>query len=129
MGKSAMSRAASQKRAGPDFLSRLVKLLGMCGSAFDGERANAARLADQLVRQSGLTWNDVISGLPASVMPNTSADEDWHELHMFCLTRAGCLRGREREFLDSLKSWRGELTPKQRDWLMAIYERLQRNAA
>jgi hypothetical protein len=39
---------------------RLAKLLGMLGSNSDGERANAARMADQLVRGLGLTWGDIV---------------------------------------------------------------------
>lgn len=43
----------------PELRERLAKLLGMCGSAHDGERAAAAKAADDLVRRSGLTWFDV----------------------------------------------------------------------
>lgn len=43
--------------------TRLIRLLGMLGSAFDGERANAAALADKLVRAAGMTWSDVVSGV------------------------------------------------------------------
>ena len=39
---------------------RLAWLCGMFGSKFEGERANAATLAYQLVRRAGLTWPDVI---------------------------------------------------------------------
>ncbi len=42
------------------FLSRLAKLLGMVGSNQDGEALNAARLADNLVRQHGITWHVVM---------------------------------------------------------------------
>jgi hypothetical protein len=40
---------------------RLVKLCGLLGSAHDGERATAAAMADQLLRQNKLTWVDVIA--------------------------------------------------------------------
>ena len=40
---------------------RLTKLLGLFGSAYDGEVANAGRLADRLVRSAGLTWSDIIA--------------------------------------------------------------------
>jgi hypothetical protein len=40
---------------------RLVQLLGMLGSDFDGERATAGRMADTLVRSLGLTWDAVIT--------------------------------------------------------------------
>lgn len=39
---------------------RLLKLCGMFGSDFDGERANAARMASDLLVENGLTWNDVL---------------------------------------------------------------------
>ncbi len=44
----------------PRVADRLAKLCGLFGSDHDGERANAARLADQLIREPGLTWPDVI---------------------------------------------------------------------
>jgi hypothetical protein len=48
--------------AGEGKLDRtLKKLLGMMGSAHEGERANAAALADRMIRENGLTWNDVVS--------------------------------------------------------------------
>jgi hypothetical protein len=41
--------------------NRLTWLLGMLGSNFDSEVANAGRLADKLVRAAGLTWPDIIA--------------------------------------------------------------------
>jgi hypothetical protein len=41
-------------------LVRLRKLCGMFSSAHDGEIANAARMADRLVRAAGLAWGDVL---------------------------------------------------------------------
>jgi hypothetical protein len=41
-------------------LVRLRKLCGMFSSAHDGEIANAARMADRLVRAAGLAWDDVL---------------------------------------------------------------------
>jgi hypothetical protein len=40
--------------------SRLTRLLGMTGSAHDGEVVNAARLAHQMVRQANLGWDEVL---------------------------------------------------------------------
>ena len=34
----------------------------MLGSDFDGERANAAFMANKLVKEAGLTWEQVIAG-------------------------------------------------------------------
>src|SRR5262252_2839409 len=41
-------------------LNRLIKLCGMFGSAHEGERSNAAAMADQLIRSKGLRWGDVL---------------------------------------------------------------------
>jgi len=40
--------------------SRLVKALGMLGSAYDGERASAAETVERLRRATGLQWDDLI---------------------------------------------------------------------
>ena len=40
----------------------LVKLLGMIGSAHDGEALAAARKADAIVKSAGMTWLDVVEG-------------------------------------------------------------------
>jgi hypothetical protein len=44
----------------PEYRDKLVKLLGMLGSDHDGERANAARLADEHRKRSGLTWGELV---------------------------------------------------------------------
>jgi hypothetical protein len=40
--------------------NRLAQLLGMLGSDFDGEVINAGRLAVRLVKDAGLTWQQVV---------------------------------------------------------------------
>ena len=44
----------------PPERARLVNILGMLGSAHDGERASAALLATRMVRDRGITWADLI---------------------------------------------------------------------
>lgn len=44
----------------PDKKKLLIKLLGMMGSAHDGEVLAAARKAQALVRECGVTWEDVM---------------------------------------------------------------------
>ena len=41
--------------------ARLTKLLGMLGSAFDGERANAARMISALAEKHKMTINELIA--------------------------------------------------------------------
>jgi len=57
----------------PSTLQRLIRLLGMLGSAHDGEVANAGRLADRLIRQHGVTWAQVV--LPVLVKPAPPVDD------------------------------------------------------
>ena len=40
----------------------MVQLLGMLGSDHDGERAAAALHANRLLRNAGMTWNDLLDG-------------------------------------------------------------------
>jgi hypothetical protein len=40
--------------------AKLIKVLGMLGSAHAGERDNAARMATQILKEAGLTWYDVL---------------------------------------------------------------------
>ena len=75
---------------------RLAWLCGMFGSKFEGERANAATLAYQLVRRAGLTWPDVI-GTPMltqstkSVLVNDAAawPGGWRDAITHCLRYGG----------------------------------------
>jgi hypothetical protein len=105
----------------PDSTNRLVKLLGMLGSAYDGERASAAAKVDALVRSLGLTWRDLITP-PLRIPPTTT---DWQRMAAFCHTRHAQLSPREREFIRSMLAWRGEPTDKQSKWLIDLYVRLQ----
>ena len=75
--------------------NRLTRLLGMLGSQFDAEVANAGRLADRLVRENGLTWFDVLAttALPGT-RPQPDVDDDWARVEwrraaLWCLERGG----------------------------------------
>ena len=93
-------------RLDPQSMTRLIKLLGLCGSAFAGERSVAALKADQLVRDCGLTWHDVVHAPPGGWRA-TGSMRDWHNKRNFCLRHAALLSEREQEFLVSLGRWRG----------------------
>jgi hypothetical protein len=43
---------------------RLVKVLGMLGSAHAGERNNAARTAVKILKEAKLTWYDILDVAP-----------------------------------------------------------------
>jgi hypothetical protein len=54
-------------RLDPDALERLIKLLGMLGSAHDGERAAAGLKAHEFLKRHGLQWSDVIVITPPKI--------------------------------------------------------------
>jgi hypothetical protein len=103
-------------RLGPDALERLVKLLGMLGSAHDGERAAAGLKAHELIRRHGLQWCDLIVATPPKI--------GWREKLRACAAHAHCLNQAERAFVRSMTTWRGTPTEKQLSWLNRIFENL-----
>jgi hypothetical protein len=44
--------------------AKLAAVLGMCGSAHDGEALTAGRMADRMVRGAGSTWVQVLAAEP-----------------------------------------------------------------
>jgi hypothetical protein len=95
----------------PADTSRLVKLLGMLGSAHDGERAAAALKAHNLVAERRLTWSDVIPSGSARVGEAAGLPHQ-----RLALDLAGCgfeWNDWEREFLGSIARWSRALSAKQ----------------
>jgi hypothetical protein len=43
-----------------DPIERLARIAGMLGSAHDGERAAAAKMASAMLKAMGLTWSEII---------------------------------------------------------------------
>jgi hypothetical protein len=109
---------------------RLTRLLGMLGSAFDGEVANAGRLADKLVRSAGLTWPDIIA--PALPSPDhdhrdDTADPlrgDWRAMATVCTRFPHLIDRWEWQFLSGLRRF-PRLSSKQRAILVRIVTRLR----
>jgi hypothetical protein len=120
----------------PATADRLAKLCGLLGSSHDGERANAAALADRLLREHGLAWETLVGaarlGLEAQrsrSFPVAASDAacarrddgllDW------LLRRRSLLSEWEAEFLSSLRrGWSGRLTRKQAAKMRAIWRRV-----
>jgi hypothetical protein len=106
---------------------RLVRLLGMLGSAHDGERAAAGLKAYQFLKKLGLTWGDVICApglVPPAEPDNGDELPDWCEMVAVCAATAKRLRPKERGLVETLLHWEGDPTEKQLDWLTRIYERV-----
>ena len=111
----------------PAACDHLVKLLGMLGSAHDGERAAAGLKAHEFIKRLGLTWGDVIRA-PSLVRPDGPDDDDelldWREMVAVCVAAAERLWPKERALIATLLRWQGCPTERQLDWLARIYERV-----
>jgi hypothetical protein len=106
--------------SGPD-AARLAKLLSLLGSSHAGERDSAGLAAERLVRQRGLTWQQVLS--PPVVEKPTPKIEPWRRTVDRCLERQGSLRVWEKGFLRDLAGFR-KLSVKQRSCLQDIADRV-----
>jgi hypothetical protein len=111
-----MTRALAPQEA-----DKLTKILGLLGSAHDGERASAALKADALVRAAGLTWADVIATPIIADAPRIPA---WAKMAAFCHERRHQLSSWDRDFVRSMLNWQGEPSEKQQDCLASIFARL-----
>jgi len=116
-----MSRAQLE----PATAARLAKILGLLGSDHDGERAAAGLKADQLLRESGLTWRDIIAPPivpdPPRIRSWRAGENDWQRMARFCHARQGKLSLRDRDFVRTMLYWRGSPTAKQQSWLIDLY--------
>jgi hypothetical protein len=129
---------------------RLAAVLGMTGSAGDGEALNAARMANRMVREVGTTWPAVLqvdeidrllsinaalaaenTRLKDALMQAAAASSDapricaCHQCRATrCLEKADRLRPKERGFCASMRRQEYPPSAKQAAWLDAICERL-----
>jgi hypothetical protein len=104
---------------------RLVRLLGMLGSAHDGEVANG---------EHGLTWPQIIAPTPPATFTPLSREPatalEWRQLAVWIKRNfADRLNVREHEFVTHMATWRAMPSPKQQEWLNAIAERFGEVAA
>jgi hypothetical protein len=113
-------------------IDRLIKLLGMLGSAHDGERAAAGLKAHEFIRRHGLCWADIIH-LPSLEYANDdngdagaycAEEERWRRQREYCLARRTWLTVKELTFLMGIRTWSGPLTERQQSWLDGIHARL-----
>jgi hypothetical protein len=120
---------------------RLVKLCGLLTSDHDGERATAARMATDLLRQHRLTWRELLTTqgpCPTCAAREaaeqerhgwTGEDEDWtrgpwRTVVRRCSLHNDLLTEWEVGFLASLQRRRWPPTPRQQDVLDRIADRV-----
>ena len=96
-------------------VDRLVKVLGLLGSDAPGERAAAGLKAHELIKSRNLSWGDLIA--------TPAPDRPWHKMAMRCEAHAHLFNTRELAFIRSMTGWRGEMSEKQRAWLVDLFVR------
>jgi hypothetical protein len=95
----------------PALADKLVKVLGMLGSAHDGEVAAAGRRAHAMVRGAGLTWGQVIAPAAPRPEPPHRPTRRWRRPASATDTAALCLK------------WPEVLTDWERDFCRSIVGR------
>jgi hypothetical protein len=105
---------ATRALINPKLATQITQLVGMFSSHHDGEVINAARIADRLLRDCGLTWADII------VQPVG----EWQALVKACGRRWPELTTKERDFLTNVARLRKPPSDAQLRWLEDIYARL-----
>jgi hypothetical protein len=107
---------------------RLAKLLGMMGSAHDGEVVAAARQAERLRAEAGLTWVDiVVRRLPAP--PQRRNDDTVADAIDFVIKHEVVLTDWERGFVGDLRRLKYPLSPRQPEVLERLVEKVRRAEA
>jgi hypothetical protein len=105
---------------------RLARVLGMLGSAHDGEALAAARQAERLRAEAGLTWAEiVIRALPAPSSPQPCR-YPVAEATAFLFEHWELLTDWEIDFVESLRRQRYPLSQKQREVLDRLVVKVHR---
>ena len=109
----------------------LARILGMLGSAHDGEVVAAARQAERLRADAGLTWHQIVASAPAIPFPATPREPRAHteSAVAFAVAHWAFLDARDREFVSSIRHQRRPLSDKQAKWLDDINAKCRRAQA
>ena len=102
----------------PSTADRLAKLCGLFGSDHDGERATAAAMAHKLLRQRGLSWQQII------IPPSPMAPLTIEQMIDAALSRPDLLDAWEHGFIRGIRG-RQFLTQKQLNKLRDIAEKVR----
>lgn len=135
----------------PADASKLAKLCGMFSSDYDGERANAAQMADNLLKKTGLTWEQMFQGAKLDDEPSHRSSASYPDYGAYSRAQEDCRASRrkwaqydyrlmatcclhhpevlfegEERFLKNLLR-QSSISPRQRDWLTKIAIRCEFN--
>jgi hypothetical protein len=113
---------------------KLVKICGMLGSDHDGERASAAKLADDMLRALGLTWDAVIAPKTLSAphpaenpfRAKAEAERTAWRTKAAVVATSSRVTAWERDFAKDLLDWTAALSERQQACLDKAYAKCQR---
>jgi hypothetical protein len=107
-------------------MGRLAAVLGMLGSAHDGEALAAARMAERMRRQAGLAWPDLLVGPPRQPDLPLEPPPDWRAMAARCASRPGPLTAWERNFIETVASYRQPPSERQLVVLRRLFAKVAR---
>lgn len=105
--------ADSAARLAPAEHRRLVGILGRLGSDHDGERAAAGLLATRLLRDRGLSWDQVVPAPDAPPAGPPGAADALADLDL-CKRRWNDLNSWHRQFIVGVSGQTRPMSPAQR---------------
>ena len=116
---------------------RLVKVLNLLSSPYDGERAAAGAAATRILKDLGLSWGEVIRAPAPSIVPGEGRPPgapawrngdatDYRRMARFCWNHRWGLSARDQQFIQSMLALRGEPSEAQQRWLCSLYSRVFR---
>lgn len=98
----------------PDVIAKLIKIAGMFGSEYAGERASAAHSFHKIITQAGAQAEDCIPAMYKPAAP-------WREMLDKCIRRFNRLSKRDKDFVYNLNRQKSDPSEKQIEWLTDIY--------
>lgn len=119
-------------------IPKLAKLVPRLASEADGEIVATVRAIDRTLRASGFDWHDVSAALVPALPPPQKLcwqqePKTWEQIASWCRLHAvGRLSPKEAKFVVDMSNrlvLGGQPTPKQGEWLRAIYAKLKGGAA
>lgn len=111
-------------RLPPALRNRLVGILGRLGSDHDGERAAAGLLASRMLRERGLSWDEVVATPDAAPTGPLGAADAGRDLDL-CKRHWNDLGSWMRAFVIGVSNQRRPLTAAQRAKLAEVAAELR----
>src|SRR4051812_41709078 len=108
-----MNSTASIRGLSESGREKLIRILGLLGSAHQGERDAAALAAIRLLQQCDVTWQDVIAQPARANTEPSPLAADWRALAMACLRQKHLLTVWEEQFVRELTVYQRRPSPRQ----------------